>query len=1014
MRPDRALIRKLFRRSVEAGLRVDVAARVRVWRVLASLPDETDEDTVRDALRVVLATGPTEGKRFDDIWTSLSAAPDVGGRNSGQPLQGGGGGRDVGNDRRAIAQLILTVRATLGRPGRARFKIAIANGLAGAGVVGFVALYDPDAVSAILRFLVELIWPKELCQPNCITIPITRTLSQSPLLMSLVFAAGAVILVVAASLGTAEFFARRKLRRFRPPPYATGGPIFQAGLVGGPPRRLSEHDLDVVAELLLYAPVDRDEDRIDVAASIERTVRAGGLAEVMHPERARVVSVLLLEDAWSTGRLWNPIAAELAEGLDRRGVVSRRMPFFGTFAGRGPGEADATFTEALDLIEDMSPVIVFVVTDGAHVRGRHVRHLRVLRERAPTLWLDHRDASLWDDVLSVPMTADVPVVEASARGLIAALMALSQDEPASATERPRDAPPFHADPVRRAMARLGPARAWAEDCALIQPIGAGLAEAIRARFHPQVDPLCFGRMTSLEGASVGAAGLVFPPFVEKRLAEGFRRRDPVKRREVAKTVGDAVRAEETELLSVVTDKMDVLCREAAAWTRLRAELLAEVNAETRAAIERLVQPQGVLRSAVRAELRRLTRSDEDGPAVIPLAEFGDRDDARALIGDVDQRETFPDRKFYYLQSIGVPAALPGAPDRTVGATLADNSVLIASVSEGRAVIKLFGDDGVERQTVELSDDISLPAALGANGKMALLVEILNDEVARLNAYAIVESPERQIEADRQRRLDATLRYRPGRTRSYVVVVDEAGATALCAAVGENEVVVVTDRGDGEYGTRTMEAEGLIDVTTAADGSGFVVAFADSRLELWRSRERPDEDSGESTLEREQIPAGLGPIERLVPWIASGKGEIDNALVGVVPKRGGLVAVLPGSAARSVLRPAGALRADRTEAAKAIRMTPDGDAVAVVGADCSFAMVDLDTGFDALLTRSDTPNAMPPLPTTRPPGEGARRLLAYAGRSMATARPLAAGSVVELFTPLTDGSRQASNRTGGDA
>lgn len=257
-----------------------------------------------------------------------------------------------------------------------RFLLAPATGVAAPGLVGLVAiLVAVDlGLGAALADLACFIADKFRPPSSNLGGPAPPLPSLLPPIILLLGVAGVVRTII---VGAARI--KHPRRPPRPPSLSLGqpdAPAFQAGLLGGTPRRLSQEDVESIVELLAYVPTDPDEDALDIPASIERTVRAGGLVQLEHPLRGRIPAVVVVEDDWSAGRYWNPIAGDLAEGLETRGVAAEHVLFFGTFADlRAPGAAGregagTVLAGLLERLQALSPAVVFIVTDGAHLRSR--------------------------------------------------------------------------------------------------------------------------------------------------------------------------------------------------------------------------------------------------------------------------------------------------------------------------------------------------------------------------------------------------------------------------------------------------------------------------------------------------------------------------------------------------------------------------------------------------------------------------------------------------------------------
>jgi hypothetical protein len=106
------------------------------------------------------------------------------------------------------------------------------------------------------------------------------------------------------------------------PEWDRAGPRhFSLGAIGGQPApRLDDETLGQLADSMGYFQSEESGRTLNVEASIEATLRSGGIPTLEFYSRARIRSLLVLEDAYAEATTWNPVARELAEGMARRGV----------------------------------------------------------------------------------------------------------------------------------------------------------------------------------------------------------------------------------------------------------------------------------------------------------------------------------------------------------------------------------------------------------------------------------------------------------------------------------------------------------------------------------------------------------------------------------------------------------------------------------------------------------------------------------------------------------------------
>jgi hypothetical protein len=340
---------------------------------------------------------------------------------------------------------------------------------------------------------------------------------------------------------------RRRLARRRPqaaePPTRLAldrrqrierGPAwFRAETVGAhlpEARVLSRRLLDRGARRIPFTATELPSAALAVERTVAATAANGGLAVLVFAAQRAVRGVTVLVDESSPARLVNTVAEELTAGLRRRGLEARYGRFRGTLEGVWleqhwrPGRA----------LVGGGDVIMFV-SDGRGLAGparegaaaaRRDESLHLLRELARgrrCAWLDLRERAWWrlerEPHLQIPR---LPVLEASPEGVETAVSLIAAGMARRLPEQPavrRRLPAASADdPARHVREVLGSALAWGEACAMVQPVGVPLAQALRARFALSVAPNAIERLTLLEGTQVTQSGLLFatPVLAELR------------------------------------------------------------------------------------------------------------------------------------------------------------------------------------------------------------------------------------------------------------------------------------------------------------------------------------------------------------------------------------------------------------------------------------------------------------------------------------------------------------------
>jgi hypothetical protein len=345
---------------------------------------------------------------------------------------------------------------------------------------------------------------------------------------------------------------------------------FPLGAIGGTPApRLSRERLTHLADLMSYFQSDEPGDRLDARASLNATLRQGGIPALKFLRRKRLRMLVILEDTLALALAWNPIARELAQGMARHGVpvvyghCTQALEHFHTDDGT---------RYALDDFEDQRHGCLILVFSDGSAGGRYAREFSLERlARWPmAAWLDLREPRFWDATIRLPGRHGIPLYPATPAGLEQALRHFLTEAagppPAAAGPPPGCLPGTAALPERAAMPfelwleyLLGDALVWAQHCAMFQPVSAGLADVLRRRFQPHLPAERLERLHRLPGTIPTVAGLWFAPEVLRALRRGFLARHS---EQVQEQVLDCI-LEQIERVSVAApDSLAALAQQA--------------------------------------------------------------------------------------------------------------------------------------------------------------------------------------------------------------------------------------------------------------------------------------------------------------------------------------------------------------------------------------------------------------------------------------------------------------------
>ncbi|MCI0526705.1 MAG: hypothetical protein L0Y56_04535, partial [Nitrospira sp.] len=290
---------------------------------------------------------------------------------------------------------------------------------------------------------------------------------------------------------------------------------FRVGMIGGKPApRLDPSTLDQLADSLGYFQSEQPGQELDVLASVKATGRSAGIPNLVFHKRKQIRTVLILEDAFAEALVWNPIAQELAEGLNLRGIPV----LYGKFRG-SPEQfwtADGAVFQLEDLEDHRRGYLVLIFSDGKGFYPRRDTFVLEALARWPMVaWMELREPCFWDESTVLPIRYGLPIYPATRDGLLRAMgrflteRGLQEDFSKEAINW-RGIPAYTGTNLLAYVEQvLGNALLWAQACAMIQPVNLGLADALRQRFHADLPPERIERLFALPGPTHSVSGLQF-------------------------------------------------------------------------------------------------------------------------------------------------------------------------------------------------------------------------------------------------------------------------------------------------------------------------------------------------------------------------------------------------------------------------------------------------------------------------------------------------------------------------
>lgn len=358
---------------------------------------------------------------------------------------------------------------------------------------------------------------------------------------------------------------------------------------------------------------------LDVPGTVRASTRAGGVPDLCFRLHRRDRQVVVLEDRSAESLAWNHAAAELADGLEKRGIRVLRGWFRGTPVACHHEDGRDLHLDELEDSRDGH--LILLLSDSQGLRAAHRPLLEDLARWPCVAWLELRDSQLWDEGTALAANAGLPVLPASDAGLEQlARLHLSERGGARPTPAPAVARAAFLDPYSPALCArmdylLGDALSWAQDCAMVQPIGFGLADELRRAFHGGVPPERIDRLLALPGTERSAGGLIFAQPVLAVLAEGFATmRDAQEQERVLDFIEEAIRRTEPPRPPEGSTTIPHLTWR---WTMARIRLERDPDA-TAEELKRLSATPLLDSMKDTLECRTIRRDAHDGEGRIPL------------------------------------------------------------------------------------------------------------------------------------------------------------------------------------------------------------------------------------------------------------------------------------------------------------------------------------------------------------------------------------------------------------
>ncbi|MGA1839917.1 MAG: formylglycine-generating enzyme family protein [bacterium] len=300
-------------------------------------------------------------------------------------------------------------------------------------------------------------------------------------------------------------------------------PWYEVG--GQAPPRVDPATLDFLADCMGYYQTEAPGRRLDVIRSIRAGIEAGGLPRFIFEPARMLRTLVILEDMSARARQWNPVAEELARDMELHGVTVLRGRF-----NTSPLHFIIESGEILhleDIEYDRTGAILLIFSDSQCLRsGDPEMILDELRTWPNLAWLDLREPRSWDRPTFIVKRFGIDVHPASRKGIECAMRRFLTEEgslPDWFSETRACKEHYRTDmSLERYIANvLDRAIPWAESCALLQPVGYGLAERLRESFFPKIPAESIGRFHDLPDTTITSEGIHFSDEVCRILKRGF-------------------------------------------------------------------------------------------------------------------------------------------------------------------------------------------------------------------------------------------------------------------------------------------------------------------------------------------------------------------------------------------------------------------------------------------------------------------------------------------------------------
>ncbi|MCP4700099.1 MAG: SUMF1/EgtB/PvdO family nonheme iron enzyme [Gammaproteobacteria bacterium] len=403
---------------------------------------------------------------------------------------------------------------------------------------------------------------------------------------------------------------------------------------GAPGPRLDGETLAHLADCMGYFRSEQTGKRPDIDASVLATVAHGGIASLVFHRRKQLRHLIILVDGLAAEACrFNPVAEELREGMTRLGVSLLYGHFFGDPAIFHTVDGRTFYLE--DLETERNAWLLLIFADGLHMPQNFCHTLESLARWPQAAWLELR-APEFRKISAAAAEYGIPVYPATAAGLLAVFARfLSETAPQTGADEAADSPQpgDGATDHYEVEFLLGDALAWAQACAMIQPVTLGLADALRRKFYCHLPPERIERLAALPNTLRNAAGLRFSSAFLAALRSGFALRQEEKQQEevLAFILTELRRVWEAEL------KNDPELRESPAqlaWEKRYEQVRLELDPEP--ALKRLAELKKTpLGNSVLAEmeLTALPGAEQGG---VPLRKAPKSRDARLRLAGLSK------------------------------------------------------------------------------------------------------------------------------------------------------------------------------------------------------------------------------------------------------------------------------------------------------------------------------------------------------------------------------------------